>query len=138
MNNAHIENVKSKEFEGTRYNHFQIGNGHATIAYQLDNNRDSQKRKVRFACSFASPKDNFSREKGRLIAEKRLVFFNKGADRKRLLAGELEINLKPMPENGGILFQVLEATRKEAIKMGCERCNWIRTGENAWVNFRLR
>lgn len=50
------------------YMHMEIGKGRATLAIQQI---DGEKR-VRVAAAFCSPHDQFSRKKGRLIADGRL------------------------------------------------------------------
>lgn len=50
------------EFEKTvKFNYFGIGAGMATIAFQMDTNRESNMRTVKFGYALCSPKDNFSR-----------------------------------------------------------------------------
>jgi hypothetical protein len=55
-----------------RFRHFEFYDGHITVAYQLDDNRDSEQRYVRAAAAFCSPYDQFTKKKGRLISEGRL------------------------------------------------------------------
>jgi len=44
-----------------RYIHFGIGAGYCTVAYRIDDNRDSEVRNIEFGMSFCSPRDTFSK-----------------------------------------------------------------------------
>ena len=49
------------------YGHFKVGDGFATVAGgRIGNN-------VYYGISFCSPKDNFSKQKGRILAEDHLI-----------------------------------------------------------------
>jgi len=112
----------SVSFETTRFHHFEYKDGHVTVAYQVDQNKGAQIRKVRYACSFTSPKDTFNRAKGRQIAEGRLAFLNTGVARARLMAEELEI----VVPNDKPLCKILEGVRQGASDLVRKRCSWAR------------
>ncbi len=52
----------SVEFESVvKFNHFGIGAGNATIAFQMSKDRSGNTRTVRFGYALCSPKDHFSK-----------------------------------------------------------------------------
>jgi hypothetical protein len=71
----------------------------ATIAFELDGNRDASTRTVAVGLAIANPKDKPSRARGREIALGRL--------KKR----PLKLSVTIAPEGGGVLYQVLNALR---------------------------
>jgi len=44
-----------------KFHYFGMGSGRVTVAYQMDNDRNSPTRSVRFGYAFCSPKDFFSK-----------------------------------------------------------------------------
>lgn len=42
-----------------KFNYFGMGSGRCTIAYVLDDNRESKEREVKFGISYCSPRDQF-------------------------------------------------------------------------------
>jgi hypothetical protein len=57
----------------TGYMHMPIGNGFVTVAIRAEKRWPSvRSRKCEIGLAFCSPRDQFSRKKGRLIAEGRL------------------------------------------------------------------
>ena len=58
-----------------RFHHFWIEGAEArcTVAYKLDENKNSPTREVTYAAAFCAPEDQFSKKKGRLKAAGRLT-----------------------------------------------------------------
>lgn len=55
------------------YIHAYVGDGRVTAAFEMPpKDKRSEARQVNYAVAYCSPKDNFSRERGRLIAAGRL------------------------------------------------------------------
>lgn len=106
--NANLPEQKLElvNFESVRYAHFGLGAGHCTIAYKVDDRRNSKMRTVHFACSYTSPKDHFSRKIGRSIAYGRLMKHGK------------VISVEIKEGEGNALFQVLQVLKQEAYDNG--------------------
>lgn len=117
------ETSSKQDFETTRFHHFPFAGGNVTVAYQVDQNKGAEKRTVRFACAFTSPRDTFSRAKGRQISSGRLECFAGKVQRERLMAKQIEITVpaeKP-------LSVVLDTVRKEAARLAQKRCPWAKS-----------
>lgn len=121
---ADAQKADSKNFETTRFHHFEFAGGHVTVAYEIDENKDATNRRVRYGCSFTSPRDTFNRAKGRMIAAGRLNYLKDKANNYRtdLMASEINIDVtgeKP-------LQKILDTVRQNAMVFALQRCPWAR------------
>lgn len=95
----------------TQFEHRKLGNGYVTIAYDFD----TTGKRIDYALAFCSPKDRFSKAKGRLITSRRLEVYRTNTRRatsleQRAICSRLELeNTILSPSKQQIVDRIFES-----------------------------